>query len=79
MLVPVAIVRSFALFEAYNILRRPDWEGDLVVGVPDPEASEHPPRSFRGARSANPESIVPQNVSPDGFRVRYFVSPRNDG
>src|SRR5215217_5958128 len=34
--------------------------------------------SFRGARSANPESISRQVMRPDGFRARGFVAPRND-
>src|SRR6201997_4456934 len=33
-----------------------------------------PPPSFRGARSANPES----RATTSGFRVRDFVVPRND-
>ena len=31
--------------------------------------------SFRGARSASPESISPQTMRPDGFRARDFVAP----
>src|SRR6478736_9109882 len=39
----------------------------------------HYPTSFRGARSASPESISPQRLWSDGFRTRRFASPRNDG
>ncbi len=40
---------------------------------------EHPP-SFRGARSASPESISPRSLWSDGFRVRAKTrgAPRND-
>ena len=35
--------------------------------------------SFRGERSAGPESIGPQRRWMNGFRVRRFATPRNDG
>lgn len=38
-----------------------------------------PPSSFRVSRSESPESIRRQSQWMNGFRVRDFVAPRNDG
>ena len=47
---------------------------------PDEERLKQVQSSFRGAPlGASPESISPSAPWPNGFRVRCFASPRNDG
>jgi hypothetical protein len=59
-LLPVATASPCALFEAYNIGERLGWKGDFWGLLPDRKAAGAMrllSPSFRGARSASPESI----------------------
>src|SRR5262245_35215936 len=58
-------------------VRREPFGGDEGVGG-GVSHSSNSFSSFRGARSASPESNHPPTLPYDGFRARDFVAPRND-
>jgi hypothetical protein len=77
-LLPVATASPCALFEAYNIGECLGWKGDFWGLRPDRKATGAMrllSPSFRGARSASPESIGRHAC---GEMDSGLASPRND-